>query len=95
MELIERETIIKGLDGREYKVKIGTVEGGTIENPEPEPYCSVRLLPYQGLLFSADLDWLIYSGNLEDGDATHEVSKGTIEQIKAWAVEQGYELQEY
>lgn len=90
--IVEFETTIKDANNREYSVKLGTAEGGTISNPVQEPYCQVRLLPYKTFLFSADLDSLIWSGALDDGDATHEVPKETIEEIKAWAVDHGYEL---
>lgn len=67
-----------------YKVDIGSADG------DGEPFCSVKLLPYEGLLFSSSLEWLDYVGFLEDGDATHTVPRETIDQILQWVIAEGY-----
>lgn len=69
-------------DGYHYDVTIGVSEEG--------PWCTVRLLPYECLLFSASLEWLHMTGYLEDGDATHNVQREDINKMIAWANENNY-----
>jgi hypothetical protein len=60
---------------------------------EADKYCSVRLLPQECFLFRAGLEHLVYCGQLEDGDATHDVNKDAIDKILAWASDNGYQLE--
>ncbi len=85
-QITDEEYLAQGIFVRgdnTYRARIGL-------DWQDDMYCSVAKIPLECMLFRASLEWLVHQGCLEDGDATHDVEKSIIEDIKAWAIYQGY-----
>lgn len=78
---------LHGTDGNVYGIEIGVSELGFADDG---PYCLIRLLPYEGLLFCASLEMLDMTGVLEDGDATFVVPREVIDAMILEAVQNDY-----
>ena len=67
-----------------YQVRLCTVDG--------ERSCHIKLLPYEGLLFSASLEELLAFGYLFDGNAKWPVHPAIMVKIKNWAADNEFEI---